>query len=625
MSTPIPTVVAMLLLFASTNDAVADDDNTELTSPCIRPLIIASRDVRATTPYKDPSDIRRLAFQHLIARGRIDSLRNIYIAAEIPDHCQAKNGEVLVKVRTASGVQRIGEAYIPIADKHDHRTIRTSATLYDAIQATDMDRMTQLREGKLGEAASFDENLIFEWCERSEAWQVKEGANSQTTTELRPTIVACPADGAAPPAGTTKYTSNLSYTAIVGREHEYVSLAVTAQPGRFMGVMVPCSIATSYTSGQIPEACEDGRGSVWGATAAASPIGAKVYFAPSVRYPWLGFSVSISASSIGVNSIVSKLSTEASTDTTNTGGQPTLFTSPFDIALGIADLRVPGDARFDITPQLGLAVLARDGMLRPAPYFGVSITTPLIEVFGARFNGSRSPTVVFSPDHPMYLPLTVSITRAKEAQDDLDALSDWEDADWSASDADEALVDLESALEKVESHAKVLNHELPRSISVQIEQVKVDAGEAMEQLAERREAVSEKVKALEAKRSELEDAAKQERMKEQAQVDQLKKDEEAAATTAARTEVGVADGVTPTSEQQQKIDALKLTILSDARKKEIADKLKASLTLTDDQKKKLGESIKSDLAAAKDALKKLGGAGQKSVDERIQAIEKAYP
>jgi hypothetical protein len=305
---------------------------------------------RATLELTQTALLRQDAAPDIAVVTRADMLAKLrpYVRLHGRD-CTPETTPIRVCVATSAAAVKDCASYATPAAREVAYPVALS--VQEILQSTQSDRLKEFQE-HVYEATYFDIMLYYA-VDASSAW-------SPTTAAVVSTVEVD------------------TVRVVAAYEHETVSLSLVTLPGRLMLANPPCHEAQAATGGATPQACADGRGR-WNGMIAASTLGAKLYVAPFVRFPFIGLSVAASTASLGLQKQL-----DASTPTDSVPGVKPLYTSPFDITANVIDFRVPKPMRLDIALGVG-ASLVKDSAsdaLRWMPQYGVSFSTPIVDLFG---------------------------------------------------------------------------------------------------------------------------------------------------------------------------------------------------------------------------------------------------
>jgi len=297
-------------------------------------------------------------------------LESIDLLSQLRPHVRLKNcsvapgAEIILHSPTADATEKANASdhtarVHPLANDKPHPADRSIVAFFTGDLQT---RLSNFRANAEETSTYFDLVITADWCQTSN------------------NIDACP------PATANRHLTQ-AFRIVVAKDHDIATLSLISQPGRVMFSWTPCDEPPPGT--QFPSSCSDTKGT-WSGLISASALGAKVRLAPSVRYPWLGFSSSISTASFGVQQIFQDYATESSP-----ANQTTAFTSIADLHVNVLDFRMPAPARIDLGLGVGVAMIKdrQAPAWRPVPTFGINIATPLIDFPGSKFGRGRAPAI----------------------------------------------------------------------------------------------------------------------------------------------------------------------------------------------------------------------------------------
>jgi hypothetical protein len=243
--------------------------------------------------------------------------------------------------------------HIPSSGRHDG-----TRSLFDLLMLQDEDTLQQLVDPSTDDRAVEVFRLPMQW--RYDADHFFDNGTRQ-------------------PSGAAETVEEGTFVFTIAKHHDTATLSLVTQPGRFLFTSQPCFRAPSAIAGAQPTACSD-NGGTWTGAVGGSAFGIKVYVAPFIRHDWVGWSASLSTASIALQGQLGGL---ADDDATSEVDQ--LYVSPVDLSISLVDFRLPTPMKIDIGPTVGMGLVKDGSAMRWAFLAGVSISTPLVDVFGKRY------------------------------------------------------------------------------------------------------------------------------------------------------------------------------------------------------------------------------------------------
>lgn len=263
----------------------------------------------------------------------------------------------------------VGRARISPTKDPSRRGRRVASTMsaWDMLKKHQRERFDSFLEADDDTLELFVLDLVWTWCESSAGLSPLDSCDSSNLQSAQD-----------------------SFRLEVTRHHDSIALSLVTQPGRFLFTTEPCDYVVASGGGAISRGCVSGNANrqAWSALLGGSAFGVKVYVAPFPRVPWIGWSATLSTASLALaNSLGSSPAAGGDIE-----GTRSLFFSPADFSISLIDFRIPAPVRIDIGPMVGGGLVVDGPGLRFAPIAGISISTPLVDVFGKRY-GKRKPSM----------------------------------------------------------------------------------------------------------------------------------------------------------------------------------------------------------------------------------------